>query len=177
MSNVWYRAGLRGYAQALTSKEEIAKVKGWSTAKLHELAEGQIKLAKDAFAKASDVAWYQGLYIRWINDTRWGPFLKQIQDAEESFTAGDKAASDTEKRDHYISAWTVARLAVSGIAKEAGFGETGFTYLAEDLGRALETAAQPYVKRAEQLGGDVLTALKWSVGITVALWVLQQTRR
>ena len=177
MSSVWYRAGLRGYAQALTSKEEIAKVKGWSTAKVRELADGQVKLAKDAFAKASDVAWYQGLYIRWINDTRWGPFLKQIQDAEESFKAGDSAQSDTEKRDHYISAWTVARIAVAGIAKEASFGETGFIYLAEDLGRAVETAARPYAQRAEQLGADVVTAIKWSVGITVALWLLQQTRR
>lgn len=175
--NVWYRAGLRGYAQALTSKQEIATVRSWPTNKLRDLAQGQIKLAKDAFAKASGVAWYEGLYVRYSNHVRWGPTSKQIDDAEESFKAGDDSQVEAEKREHYIAAWTVARLAVSEIAKEAQFGETSFIYLAEETGRAIATAAKPYVDNALNAGEDVLTAIKWIGGIGLLIFILRETRR
>ena len=81
--SVWYRAGLHGYAQAMTSKEEISTVRSWPTSKIRDLAQGQIKLAKEAFTKASGVAWYEGLYVRYSNHVRWAPTSKQIDDAEE----------------------------------------------------------------------------------------------
>lgn len=175
--NVWYRAGLHGYAQALTSKQEITTVRSWPTSKIRDLAQGQIRLAKDAFAKASGVAWYEGLYVRYVNHVRWGPASKQIDDAEESFKAGDAAQAETEKRDHYIAAWTVARLAVNEVAKEAQFGETSFIYLAEETGRAVATAAKPYVDKAVNAGEDVLTAIKWIGGIGLVILILRETRR
>lgn len=175
--NVWYRAGLHGYAQAMTSKQEIANVRSWPTSKLRDLADGQLKLAKEAFAKASGVAWYEGLYVRYSNHVRWAPTSKQIDDAEESFKAGDASQVEAEKRDHYIAAWTVARLAVSEIAKEAQFGETSFIYLAEETGRAISTAAKPYVEQVINAGGDVLTAIKWIGGIGLIIFILRETRR
>lgn len=175
--NVWYRAGLHGYAQALTSKQEINTVRSWPTIKIRDLAQGQVKLAKDAFAKASGVAWYEGLYVRFSNQVRWGPTSKQIDDAEESFKAGDASQVDAEKRDHYIAAWTVARLAVSEIAKEAQFGETSFIYLAEETGRAISTAAKPYVDKATEVGEEVLTAIKWIGGIGLIVLILRESRR
>lgn len=175
--NVWYRAGLHGYAQALTSKQEITTVRSWPTSKIRDLAQGQIRLAKDAFAKASGVAWYEGLYVRYLNHVRWGPASKQIDDAEESFKAGDASQVEAEKRDQYIAAWTVARLAVSEIAKEAQFGETNFIYLAEETGRAISAAAKPYVDKAASAGEDVLAAIKWIGGIGLIVWILRETRR
>ncbi len=175
--NVWEHASLRGYAQALTPKEEILKVRAWPVAKIRDLAAGQLKLAKDAFAKAASVAWYAGLYIRWINDTRWGPYLKQIQDAEESFQAGENAQTDEEKRQHYLSAWTVSRLAVSQIAKEADFGETGFVYLAEDTGRAIASTATPFLSSAGDKADEILKVMKWGLGLGLALYILRELRR
>lgn len=175
--SVWYRAGLHGYAQAMTSKQEIATVRSWPTNKIHDLAQGQIKLAKDAFTKASGVAWYEGLYVRYSNHVRWAPTAKQIDDAEESLKAGDSSQVESEKRDRYIAAWTVARLAVSEISKEAQFGETSFIYLAEETGRAISTAAKPYVDKAANVGEDVLTAIKWIGGIGLIIFVLRETRR
>lgn len=175
--SVWYRAGLHGYAQALTSKQEIETVRSWPTSKIRDLAQGQIKLAKDAFTKASGVAWYEGLYVRYSNHVRWAPTSKQIEDAEESSKAGDASQVEEEKRDHFIAAWTVARLAVSEIAKEAQFGETSFIYLAEETGRAISTAAKPYVDMAINTGEDVLTAIKWIGGIGLIIFILRETRR
>lgn len=134
----------------ITRAEQIKLVRAWPLDKVRDLARGQIQRTKDAFEAASDVPWYTGIYLRWVNHVRWGPSLKMIDDAEESYAHAQERASDAEKKESYISAWTTARLALSAIAKEAKFGETSYQYLAEDLGRAAVDAAEPYVKQAGQ---------------------------
>lgn len=175
--NVWERAGIRGYAQAVVARDEILRLRELPLLKLRETAHGQLQLAKDAFSKASETAWYAGLYIRFLNHVRWGPYVKQIQDAEESFEAGENAQTEAEKRQHYLTTYTVSRVAVSQIAKEAQFGETSFVYLIEDAGRALVETAKPYVQSAAQVSDGVLTAAKWGLGIGLALLLLREMRR
>jgi len=175
--NVWERAGIRGYAQAVVTKEEIIKLKDLPLSRLRDIAQGQLQLAKEAFSKASNVPWYSGLYIRFINNTRWNPYVRQIQDAEESFQAGESAQTEEEKRRHYLSAYTVARVAVSQIAREANFGETGFVYLADELGRTIVETTKPYLRGAAQVGEEVLTAVKWGLGIGLVLFLVRETRR
>lgn len=146
-------------AKALVSKEEILKVKSWPLNKIRDLANGQIELAKRAFTKASDIAWYQGVYMRWINNTRWSPYLQQIKDAEESFIRGENSNIDFDKKEHYISAWTTAKLSVVGISKEADFGETNFTYLADDLSSAAKKALTPYAEQAANISKLITVGL------------------
>lgn len=150
----------------LTRAEQIKLVRTWPLDRVRDLAKGQIQRTKDAFEQASDVPWYTGLYLRWINHVRWGPSLKMIADAEDSYAHAQERATEADKKESYISAWTTARLALTAIAQEAKFGETSYVYLAEDLGRAAIDAAAPYVK---QVGQGVELAL-WAV---LAFGVLQ----
>jgi len=143
----------------LTRAAEIKLVKSWPLDRVRELARGQIQRTKDAFEKASDVPWYTDPYLRVINRIRWGPSLKMIEDAEESYAHALTLSSEAEKKESFVSAWTIARLALTAIAKEAKFGETGYIYLAEDLGRAAVDAAAPYVKQVGQ-------------GLELGLWVV-----
>lgn len=157
-------------AQALIPRIEVDRIRALPLTELRRLADGQISRAKDAWEKASGVAWYQGLYVRWLNSIRWKPEAQSIAESEELLKLGDREASEADKRTRYISAWSRARLAVDDIAKEAGFGATDFYFgaaVAVDEGKRIARDLQPQIDTG-------LRWVKWGVIGGVALWVFDR---
>jgi hypothetical protein len=157
-------------AQALIPRSEIERVRALSLTQLRSLAAGQIKKAQQAWEKASGVAWYQGLYVRWLNSVRWKPEAQSIAEAEELLALGDRESTDADRRTRYTSAWTRARLAVDDIAKEAGFGPTDFYFIADV---AADEAKRIYADLKPQIDTG-LVWVKWGVLGGVALWLFDR---
>lgn len=157
-------------AQALIARSEIEHVRSLSLTQLRSLAAGQIGKAKDAWEKASGVAWYQGLYVRWLNSVRWKPEAQSISEAEELLALGDRESAESDRRARYTAAWARARLAVDDIAKEAGFGPTDFYFIADV---AASEAKRIYADLKPQFDTG-LGWVKWGVIGGVALWLFDR---
>ena len=173
---VWERASMQGYAQAIIPKDTLDRVQGWPVEKLHTLAEGQLAFGKRALEQASHVAWYQGLYVRWVNHTRWGPFVRQLADAESTLRTGEGSQKPEDQRKHYLASWMVSRNAAMEIAHEASLGETSFVYVLKDLTTQAAEAAKPVLDGAAKLGQGLSASVKWGVGIALALLILREAR-
>jgi len=175
--DVWKRAGLRAQAEVATPKFDSQTVSQWPLAKIREIAEKQIKITKESFEIASEVAWYEGLYVRYKNHKRWGPYLDKIKSAEKAFQEGEAAQTELEKRKLYLEAWSVSRLASEEIHKEAHMGPTTYASVALDIGKSVRDSAQPLLRGAKELGDNVASAIKWGVGLGLVLLLLNQTRK
>lgn len=175
--DVWQRAGLRAQAEVSIPKLDFDSVSQWPLGKIREIAEKQIKITKESFEIASEVAWYEGLYVRYKNHKRWGPYLDKIKAAEKAFKEGEAAPTEQEKRKLYLEAWSVSRLASEEIHKEGHMGPTTYASVAVELGKSVKESAQPLIKGAQELGDSVASALKWGVGLGLVFLLLNQTRK
>lgn len=175
--DVWQRAGLRAQAEVSIPKLDFETVSQWPLPKIREVADKQIKLTKESFEMASEVAWYEGLYVRYKNHKRWGPYLDKIKAAEKALKEGDAAQTEPEKRKLFLEAWSVSRLASEEIHKEGNMGPTTYATVAVELGKSVKESAQPLIKGAQELSDNVASAIKWGVGLGLALLLLNQTRK
>lgn len=175
--DVWQRAGLRAQAEVSIPKIDFQTVSQWPVGKIREIAEKQIKLTQESFEIASEVAWYEGLYVRYKNHKRRGPYLEKIKAAEKAIKDGDSAQTEPEKRKFYLEAWSVSRLASEEIHKEGNMGPTTYASVAVELGKTVKDSAQPLIKGAQELSDSVASAIKWGVGLGLVLVLLNQTRK
>ena len=173
--DIWERAGLRAQAEVAVPKTDFATVSSWPVAKIREIADKQIKLTKESFEMASDVRWYEGLYVRFQNHKRWGPYLEKIKQAELMLKDGDGAPTDDGKRKSYLESWSLSRLTSEQIHKEANIGMTNYAMVAGDIGKSLAQTKKEIIDGALTLGGNVETMLKWGAGIALAVYVLSST--
>ena len=172
--NVWL------YAQAAVAVPPVLSVDivgKWPIDKIREIADKQIKLAKESFEIASKVAWYEGLYVRYKSHERWSPYLDKIKAAETALKQGDVGVTESEKRNAYLESWTKARLASEAIHKESEMGPTTYATVAVDLSNSAQDLAKKAKDEIKDLGSGLSSSLKWGLGIGAALLLLSQTRK
>lgn len=126
----------------------------------------KLEAAKAAFARASGVAWYAGLAVRYANYARWKPFQNEIDEAADSLAKGDREGDEPSKRVRYISSWQRASAAVEGIEREERGGST-------NLSMVLDAGAEKASNDLKALTFD-LSPLYWLLG---GFLVVQLVRR
>ena len=174
--SVWARAQA---AVPMPPKTDLATVSAWPVPKIREIAEKQIKLTKESFEMASEVAWYEGLYVRWKNHQRFGPYLDKIKKTEILMKEGDSAVTDEAKRKSYLDAWQQSRQISEQLHSEFQIGLTSYAMVAgdvaKDVGKSVTQAKNTLVAGATELGENVATYLKWGVGIGLAVLLISRT--
>jgi hypothetical protein len=172
--NVWL------YAQATSAVPPVLTVDivgKWPIDKIREIADKQIKLAKESFEIVSKVAWYEGLYVRYKSHERWSPYLDKIKAAETALKQGDVGVTESDKKNAYLESWTKARLASEAIHKESELGPTTYATVAVDLSNSAQDLAKKAKDEIKDLGSGLSSSLKWGLGIGAALLLLSQTRK
>ena len=172
--NVWLYAQASVPVPPVLSVDIVGK---WPIDKIREIADKQIKLAKESFEIASKVAWYEGLYVRYKSHERWSPYLDKIKAAETALKQGDVGVTESEKKNAYLESWTKARLASEAIHKESEMGPTTYATVAVDLTNSAQDLAKKAKDEIKDLGSGLSSSLKWGLGIGAALLLLSQTRK
>ena len=172
--NVWLYAQASVPVPPVLSVDIVGK---WPIDKIREIADKQIKLAKESFEIASKVAWYEGLYVRYKSHDRWSPYLDKIKAAETALKQGDVGVTESEKKNAYLESWTKARLASEAIHKESEMGPTTYATVAVDLTNSAQDLAKKAKDEIKDLGSGLSSSLKWGLGIGAALLFLSQTRK
>ena len=172
--NVWLNAQAAVPVPPVLSVDIVGK---WPIDKIREIADKQIKLAKESFEIASKVAWYEGLYVRFKSHERWSPYLDKIKAAETELKQGDVGVTESEKKNAYLESWTKARLASEAIHKESEMGPTTYATVAIDLSNSAQDLAKKAKDEIKDLGSGLSSSLKWGLGIGAALLLLSQTRK
>ena len=172
--NVWLYAQAAVPVPPVLSVDIVGK---WPIDKIREIADKQIKLAKESFEIASKVAWYEGLYVRFKSHERWSPYLDKIKAAETALKQGDVGVTESEKKNAYLESWTKARLASEAIHKESEMGPTTYATVAVDLSNSAQDLAKKAKDEIKDLGSGLSSSLKWGLGIGAALLLLSQTRK
>ena len=172
--NVWLNAQAAVPVPPVLSVDIVGK---WPIDKIREIADKQIKLAKESFEIASKVAWYEGLYVRYKSHERWSPYLDKIKAAETALKQGDVGVTESEKKNAYLESWTKARLASEAIHKESEMGPTTYATVAVDLSNSAQDLAKKAKDEIKDLGSGLSSSLKWGLGIGAALLLLSQTRK
>jgi len=172
--NVWLNAQAAVPVPPVLSVDIVGK---WPIDKIREIADKQIKLAKESFEIASKVAWYEGLYVRFKSHERWSPYLDKIKAAETALKQGDVGVTESEKKNAYLESWTKARLASEAIHKESEMGPTTYATVAVDLSTSAQDLAKKAKDEIKDLGSGLSSSLKWGLGIGAALLLLSQTRK
>ena len=172
--NVWLYAQASVPVPPVLSVDIVGK---WPIDKIREIADKQIKLAKESFEIASKVAWYEGLYVRYKSHERWSPYLDKIKVAETALKQGDVGVTESDKKNAYLESWTKARLASEAIHKESEMGPTTYATVAVDLSNSAQDLAKKAKDEIKDLGSGLSSSLKWGLGIGAALLLLSQTRK
>ena len=172
--NVWLNAQAAVPVPPVLSVDIVGR---WPIDKIREIADKQIKLAKESFEIASKVAWYEGLYVRFKSHERWSPYLDKIKAAETALKQGDVGVTESEKKNAYLESWTKARLASEAIHKESEMGPTTYATVAVDLSNSAQDLAKKAKDEIKDLGSGLSSSLKWGLGIGAALLLLSQTRK
>ena len=172
--NVWLYAQASVPVPPVLSVDIVGK---WPIDKIREIADKQIKLAKESFEIASKVAWYEGLYVRYKSHDRWSPYLDKIKAAETALKQGDVGVTESEKKNTYLESWTKARLASEAIHKESEMGPTTYATVAVDFSNSAQDLAKKAKDEIKDLGSGLSSSLKWGLGIGAALLFLSQTRK
>ena len=172
--NVWLYAQASVPVPPVLSVDIVGK---WPIDKIREIADKQIKLAKESFEIASKVAWYEGLYVRYKSHERWSPYLDKIKAAETALKQGDVGVTESDKKNAYLESWTKARLASEAIHKESEMGPTTYATVAVDLTNSAQDLAKKAKDEIKDLGSGLSSSLKWGLGIGAALLLLSQTRK
>ncbi len=174
--SVWARAQA---AVPMPPKTDLATVSAWPVPKIREIAEKQIKLTKESFEMASEVAWYEGLYVRWKNHQRFGPYLDKIKKTEILMKEGDSAVTDNDKRKSYLDAWQQSRQISEELHKEFSIGNTSYATVAgdvaKDVSHTVTQAKNTIVAGANELGANLASALKWAAGVGLVVLLLRET--
>ncbi len=161
-------------AAALKDSERLAQLNEGSADDLRKAAQGEIDRAKAAFKEARGVSWTAFINLpllvlsKFADYRRWSPISTLIDDSEKSLAAGDKAASDADKRRSYAAAWNTARLAQGAILREAGDGKTGVIAILKEEAKGAGVDPEEVAETARQAGKkvadtaqDVASVVKW----------------
>ncbi len=153
-------------AQPVVSDSELETLRGMTSAEVEAIAQSQIKKAKEAYERATEIKEWQGPISAWVQYRR---FKEVIANAEDNLGKGQKEGDDNRKKELFIISWRTAKIAASNIAEEAKLNPT--------LYHAWAKPAIDYVddkfKEAKQ-GIDSANKLVIVSGVVAAIFFLYQ---
>ncbi len=189
--------GIRQRSQAanatgvLTSREQILAARKLPLPALRQLAKDQITKATEALSQASGVAldiehgwnFIPAVFVvtKLADHYRWQPAGKLLEEAQAAFERGEKAAADSDKQGHYLSAWTTARQAVAAVEKESGQGKTDFLVeagaSADEVVDAAKEAAGKITQGAKDAAHEAFDWVKVALGVGAGFLILKAVSR